>query len=186
MPLNRHFQLRDRHAFLAPSSPAWSNYDDDKLIRVFANHLEAQRGTELHDFAKNAIKLGQKLQANGKTLNMYVNHAIGYKMTPEQPLYFSENCFGHADALCFRKNKLRIHDLKTGLVPANGRQLEIYAAIFCYEYDMDPHKIEIELRIYQNDDIKIWEADPDIISKLIDVMKTFDPIIDEMKMEAWS
>jgi hypothetical protein len=32
---------------------------------------------------------------------MYVNDAIGYNMKVEQPLYYSENCFGHADTLCF-------------------------------------------------------------------------------------
>lgn len=186
MLLNRYSHLEGRHAFLAPSNPAWSNYTEDKLIRVFSTHMEKVRGTELHKFAADAIRLGQKLAANGKTLNMYVNHAIGFKMTPEQALYVSENCFGHADCLSFRKNKLRIHDLKNGLTEAGVRQLELYAAIFCIEYDIRPHDIDIELRIYQNDDIKIWTADPDVIFGLMEVIKMFDPIIDEMKKEVRS
>lgn len=80
-------------------------------------------------------------------------------MTPEQPLYFSDNCFGTADAISFRKNELRIHDLKTGSTPANLKQLEIYAALFCLEYNKDPTSIKIVLRIYQNNEI--FEEEPE-------------------------
>jgi hypothetical protein len=82
---------------------------------------------------------------------MYVNDAIGFRMTPEQPLYYSNNCFGTTDAICFRQKTLRIHDLKTGSSLTSMKQLEIYAAIFCLEYSEIPEAIE--LRIYQNDQI---------------------------------
>jgi hypothetical protein len=77
--------------------------------------MAARRGTELHDLAHQLIRLGVKLPKTPTTLNLYVNDALGYRMTPEQVLYFSENCFGTADAISFRRNKLRIHDLKTGI-----------------------------------------------------------------------
>ena len=63
-----------------------------------------------------------------------------------------------------KQNLLRIHDLKTGIkVPAKLTQLEIYAAIWCLEYDVRPKDIDIELRIYQFDDILIGNPSPDII-----------------------
>ena len=104
------------------------------------------KGTELHDFAAKCITLGQKLPKSQKTLNMYVNDAIGFKMVPEQPLFYSENCFGTTDAIAFRNRMLRIHDLKTGVIPAHMEQLEIYAALFCLEYKIKPADIEMELR----------------------------------------
>jgi hypothetical protein len=116
----------------------------------------AERGTELHELACKLIKLKETLPRKRKTLNMYVNDAIGFRMRPEQPLYYSQNCFGTADAILFQEKKslLRIHDLKTGIkVPAKLTQLEVYAALFCLEYDIRPADIEMELRIYQFDDI---------------------------------
>ena len=112
--------------------------------------MAAQRGTVLHDFACQCIKLGQKLPRSRKTLNMYVNDAINYKMTPEQILYFSPNCFGTADAIVFTNDLLRIHDYKSGVTPAHIEQLRIYAALFCLEYHVEPFDIDMRLRIYQN------------------------------------
>ena len=51
--------------------------------------------------------------------------------------------------------KSSVHDLKTGATPASFKQLEIYAALFCLEYRVDPLKIQYELRIYQNDDVLV-------------------------------
>lgn len=148
--------------------------------------LAARRGTELHAFANEAIRLGVKLPRTQKTLNMYVNDAIGYRMTSEQILYYSDNCFGTADTIAFRRGSLRIHDLKTGVTHAPERQLEVYAALFCLEYRMKPLEIDIELRIYQNDDIQIFETDPDIIMHIMDKIVTFDKRIEAMRMEALS
>jgi len=182
----RHSELKDRHAFLSASSHAWTNYDDDKLDRVYLNALATQRGTELHSFAHDAIRLGIKLPRSQNTLSMYVNDAIGYRMTPEQPLYYSDNCFGTADAVSFRRNLLRIHDLKTGVNQTSERQLEVYAALFCLEYRMKPFEIEIELRIYQNDEIRIYEADPDVIVHIMEKIKLFDKRIEAIRAEALS
>ena len=115
----KHSNLEGQHAFLGASKYHWIRYDDEKLLDTYDRFLATLRGTELHDFAAICIKLNQKLPKSQKTLNMYVNDAIGYKMTPEQILYYSDNCFGTADAICFRDNFLRIHDLKTGKIPAH-------------------------------------------------------------------
>lgn len=153
MNFNRHSDLEGQHAFLGASKYHWINYDEAKVVDVYSNFLAAQKGTVLHEFAAQCIRLGQRLPKSQKTLNMYVNDAIGYRMTPEQVLFYSENCFGTTDAIAFRNNLLRIHDFKSGVVPAHMEQLEIYAALFCLEYTVRPADIEIELRLYQNSEI---------------------------------
>lgn len=136
--------------------------------------MAARRGTELHALAHNLIRLGVKLPENTQTLNQYVNDAIGYKLTPEQPLFYSQNCYGTPDAIGFRNNTLRVNDLKTGVTEASMRQLEVYVALFCLEYKYKPFEIKMELRIYQNDDVKFYEPDPDDIFHIIDRIITFD------------
>ena len=153
MIFNKHSALEGQHAFLGASKYHWINYDESKVAESYSKFLATQKGTELHDFAARCITLGQKLPKSQKTLNMYVNDAIGFKMVPEQPLFYSENCFGTTDAIAFRNRMLRIHDLKTGVIPAHMEQLEIYAALFCLEYKIKPADIEMELRIYQNNQI---------------------------------
>lgn len=132
MEFNKHKNLEGCHAFLGASKYHWINYDASKVAASYRNYLATLKGTELHDFAARCIKLGQKLPKSKKTLNMYVNDAIGYRMTPEQVLYYSDNCFGTADSISFKDSLLRIHDLKTGVTPAHMEQLEIYAALFVW------------------------------------------------------
>jgi len=181
MNWNRHSNLEGHHAFLSASSYHWINYDEEKVADTYAKWRAAQRGTQLHAFAAQCITLGQKLPRSGKTLNMYVNDAIGYKMTPEQVLYYSPNCFGTADTISFRNNMLRIHDLKTGETPAHMEQLMIYAALFCLEYDTKPNEIDMELRIYQNDEILCHNPTIEDIFPIMDRIITFDKIINNLK-----
>lgn len=103
-------------------------------------------------------------------------------MTPEQVLYYSPNCFGTADTISFKKNLLRIHDLKTGEIAASILQLYIYAALFCLEYGYTPDKIGMELRIYQSDDVRIDEPAPKDILKIMDKIVVFDQRIEKLKM----
>lgn len=183
MNFNDHYHLEGRHAFLSASKHHWVRYSEEKLASAFMNAKAKQRGTELHELAHDLIRLGVKLPGNKKTLNAFVNDAIGYRMATEQILYYSDNAFGTADAISFRRNKLRIHDLKTGVSNASVEQLEVYAALFCLEYGTKPFDIAIELRIYQNDDLAIFEADPDVITHIMDRIVTFDKIIDKIKSE---
>lgn len=181
MNWNRHSNLEGMHAFLGASSYHWINYDEAKVADTYAKWRAAQRGTELHAFAAKCIELGQKLPRSEKTLNMFVNDAIGYKMTPEQILYYSPNCFGTTDAIAFRNNFLRIHDLKTGENPGHMEQLMVYAALFCLEYNIKPSEIGMELRIYQNDQIVYHNATVADIFPIMDRIVTFDKIISNMK-----
>ena len=183
MNWNSHSNLVGQHAFLGASQYHWINYDEAKIAERYSTALAQQRGTELHEFAATCIKLGQKLPKSSKTLNMYVNDAIGYKMTPELVLYYSDNCFGTADAISFKKRLLRIHDLKTGETPASIHQLEVYDAIFCLEYDIQPGSIDHELRIYQSDQVLIHEPEIDDIAHIMDRIVVFDKRINEIKLE---
>ena len=128
-----HSRLTGKHALLGASNYHWLNYDADRLTSAVLNYQAKERGTRLHAFAAECIDLKQKLPKNKKTLNTYVNDAIGFRMDTEQVLYYSDNCYGTADAISFNDGFLRIHDLKTGAVPAHMEQLFIYAALFCLE-----------------------------------------------------
>lgn len=183
MNFNQHYNLQGKHAFLGASKFHWINYTDEKLIESYTRSQAVLRGTMLHDFAAQCISLGQKLPRSPKTLNMYVNDAIGYRMTPELVLYHSDNCFGTADALSFRNGLLRIHDLKTGVTPAHMEQLMIYAALFCLEYKVKPSEIDMELRIYQSDEILHHEPEPEEIMEIVDKIIAFDKLINRIKAE---
>ena len=183
MNWNQHFNLKGSHAFLGASKYHWVNYTEDKLVEAYTRYTAAQRGTELHDLAAQLIKFGQKLPRNKKTLNMYVNDAIGYRMKPEQILYYSDNCFGTADTICFRNGFLRIHDLKTGVIPAHIEQLLVYAALFCLEYKVKPAEIGMEVRLYQNDEVLVHNPEVDEIAPIMDKIITFDKILNRIKLE---
>lgn len=184
MNFNKHFSLQGQHAFLSASKYSWLNYDEEKLDRVFYTAMMTKRGTELHALAHQLIKLGVKLPRNEKTLNQYVNDAIGYRMTPEQILYFSPNFFGTPDAISFRKETLRISDLKTGETATSPRQLLIYAALFCLEYGFEPSDIRNELRIYQSNEVRIYEAEPPDLKYIMQKIILFDKRLNELKEEA--
>lgn len=187
MQFNKHFDLEGQHAFLGASKYHWINYDLDKLKQTFTSSQAQLRGIEDHDFARRCIERRQKLPRSKRTLNMFVNDAVGYQMTPEQILKYSENCFGTADAIGFKNNILRIHDLKTGVTPASMHQLEIYASLFFLEYqneyDINPGSVDMELRIYQTDEILVYQPTADDILPIMDKIITFDKYIRKWKEE---
>jgi len=182
MNFNTHSRLEGQHAFLGASNYHWLNYDEEKLVSRYTTAQAAQRGTELHELACRLIRLGVKLPKTSKTLHMYVNDAIGFKMQTEQILYYSDNCFGTADAISFRKNFLRIHDYKSGMSPTSLKQLLIYNALFCLEYNIKPTDIESELRIYQSDGIDICNPTPEEVFDVMDKIIQFDKTIEELKI----
>ena len=140
-------------------------------------------GTRLHAWAKETIDLGIKQPKSKKTLYSYVNDAIGFKMDTEVVLYYSDRFFGTADAICFRNNVLRIHDLKTGKTPVHMEQLMIYAALFCLEYKVKPTNIEMELRIYQNDEVLVHNPCGDEIIPIMEKIINFDKLLAQADYE---
>ena len=215
MNYNKHSDLEGKHAFLGASKSSWLNKSNDQLIESYARQYIPQIGTALHDIARKHIKHGFKLTRSSKkeillsviedyhipgyvvdaaidydavfdNLTNYVNESIGYRMVPEQILYYSENCFGTADAISqldsiFKQKLLRIHDLKTGTTPVHIEQLLIYAALFLLEYNTKPNEIDIELRIYQNNDIIEHIPSADELVPIIDRIITADKLLKAAK-----
>lgn len=177
MKFNQHSNLEGLHAPFGASQCSWLRYDDEKAIEVFNNKKATMMGTKLHQWAKETIDLGIKQPRSKKTLYSYVNDAIGYSMNTEVVLFYSERFFGTADAICFKNGVLRIHDLKTGKMPAHMEQLEIYAALFCLEYRIKPSEIKMELRIYQNDMVIVHEPEPEDIFAIMEKIVHLDDIL---------
>lgn len=185
MNFHNHSDLKGQHAFFGASQYSWLNYDEEKAIDRYRNHLATLLGTRLHEYAAEAINLRMKQQDVPKTINMYINDAIAYNMKTEQVLYYSEFFFGTADAISFsvKQKFLRIHDLKTGATPAKMDQLLIYAALFCLEYDVRPADIEIELRIYQFDQWIGYKPTAEDIVPIMDKIKTLDKALKNIRRE---
>ena len=181
MKFHEYSSLEGMHAPFSPSQSSWLRYDDDKAVEVFMNKKAAEMGTRLHQWAKDTIDLGLKQPRSKKTLYAYVNDAIGYKMDTEVVLFYSPRFFGTADAICFRNNFLRIHDLKTGKTPVHMEQLEIYAALFCLEYQVKPGEIEMELRIYQNNEILVHNPTAEDILPIMDKIVHLDKLLESIE-----
>lgn len=183
MNFQKHLNLEGLHAPFSPSQSSWLRYDDDKALEVYRNRKAAQMGTRLHAWAKDTIDLGIKQPRSKKTIYAYVNDAIGFKMSTEVVLYYSDRFFGTADSISFRNGVLRIHDLKTGKTPVHMEQLMIYAALFCLEYRIKPGEIEMELRIYQNDEILYHNPTAEEIAPIMDHIVHLDKLLSKAEYE---
>lgn len=181
MQWNRHLGLDGKHALLSPSNYHWLNYDEQKLEARYATFYSARRGTDLHRLAHEAIRLGIYLSEAHEALSQYVEDALGYKMVCEQPLRYSDNCFGTADTICFRNELLRVHDLKTGITATSFKQLEVYSGIFCLEYEVSPLEIDFELRIYQRDQVMVHTPNSDRIYDIMETIVKHDRLLEEIK-----
>ena len=179
----KHLNLNGLHAPFSPSQSSWLRYDDSKALEVYNNKKAAEIGTKLHAWAKDTIDLGIKQPKSKKTIYAYVNDAIGYRMSTEVVLYYSDRFFETADAISFRDGFLRIHDLKTGKLPVHMEQLEIYAALFCLEYKVKPGDIQIELRIYQNDEIIYHNPTAEDIVPIMDKIIHLDKLLSKIDEE---
>ena len=100
-------------------------------------------------------------------------------MSTEVVLFYSPYFFGTADSISFRNNFLRIHDLKTGVTPVHMEQLLIYVALFCLEYKIKPGEIQIECRIYQNDDILVANPTAEDIGPIIDKIVHLNKMLEQ-------
>ena len=183
MTFNNHSKLSGLHAPFSPSQPSWLRYDDDKVMESYNNKKAAELGTRYHAWAKETIDLGIKQPRSNRTLSAYVNDAIGFRMSTEVVLFYSERFFGTADAISFRNNQLRIHDLKTGATPVKMEQLVVYAALFCLEYKIKPSDISIELRIYQNDTVIVHNPEADEIVPVMDKIIHLNKILEKIDNE---
>lgn len=181
-----HYQYEGLHAPYSPSQSSWLRYDDEKIVEVHINKKAKEMGTKYHQWAQDTINLRIKQPKSKKTLYSYVNDAIGFDMKTEVVLYYSDRFFGTADAICFSKGPegrylLRIHDLKTGKIPADMEQLYVYAALFCLEYHVKPGEIDFELRIYQNDQVFVDNPTAEDILPVMDRIVHLDKVVEKFE-----
>ena len=183
MIFTKHSNLEGLHAPFGASQSAWLRYDDEKILATYNNMQAKEMGTRLYVWAKETIDLGIKQPRSKKTIYAYVNDAIGYKMDTEVVLFYSPRFFGTADSICFRNGTLRIHDLKTGVTKVHMEQLMIYAALFCLEYKIKPSDIEMELRIYQNDEVLYHNPAAEDIKSIMDRIIYLDKMLEQLDCE---
>lgn len=181
MKFENHSQLAGMHAFLSASKYHWVNYTEEHLVERYSTQLAAAKGTELHDLASRCITHSVRLEDNDSTISLYVNDAIDLGLSPEVTLVYSINAFGTADAIGFDGKILRIHDLKTGVTRVKMTQLLIYAAFFCLEYEMEPEDFDTELRIYQTDEVAVYNPEPGEIREIMAKIIIFDRVIEDLK-----
>lgn len=205
MNWNRHSNLEGSHAFLSASKYNWLTKTNEELVQSYTNSYSQAIGTLMHAYAADCIKFREKLRktdARGAKFDLmrrgipefaidirsffpivmtYVNDSIDYQMDPEVLLYYSDLCFGTADAIQVSGNVLRIHDLKTGVTPAKTDQLMIYAALFFLEYGYKPEKMRTELHIYQMDDIIVREPEVEEIREVMNAIVEKDRVLQKLK-----
>lgn len=181
MKWNEHYRLEEAHAFLSPSNYHWINYTPEKLTQVYINHLKKEEGTLLHSFASIAIVKKLKMANHKKALNQFVNDAIGFGMESEMILYYSDNCFGTADAIMYEDGVLRVHDLKTGNTKPSFNQLKVYCALFCLEYDHQPEEMTFITRLYQFTGFDELVVDPNEVRDIMNHIIHLDAVIDGLK-----
>jgi hypothetical protein len=184
-----HPRLEGSHAFLSASKHHWLRYSDEKLIESLNTASAAARGTRLHAWAAEAIQLGRRQPEDHDVLSEYINHALDYEMTPEQLLFYTIHAYGTADTIGFEPyishpkfaGFLRIHDYKSGVTKTSEDQLYVYAGYFCHEYRFRPFEIEGELRIYQGDDVRIYELDREHLGYVYDRLEYANAIVDKRR-----
>lgn len=180
----KHSHLEGQHAFLSPSSYHWINYDEEKLKFRYKTLRAALEGVEQHRYAAICIEEGIFQDDERTTVGLYINQCIQYKMSPEVVLFYSPNAFGTVDAIAYRYRVLRISDLKTGVTRVSEHQMEVYAALFCLEYEIDPFSMRgIELRFYKDGKVYLYDADPYVIMGIMDKIVRFDEILNRLREE---
>ena len=205
MNWNRHSNLEGSHAFLSASKYTWLGKSNEEIAQAYTNSYATTIGTMVHSYAADSIRFREKIRksdARGlkfdlmrrgipefaidirtffSTVMSYVNDCIDYRMDPEILLYYSDLCFGTADAIQVSGDILRIHDLKTGSTQAKIEQLMIYAGLFFHEYGYKPERMRTELRIYQNDDILIYEPEVNEIREVMKAIVEKDRVLQKLK-----
>ena len=62
-------------------------------------------------------------------------------------------------------------------------QLIKYEALFCLEYKKKPSEIDMELRLYQSNEILVHTPTAEDIVPIMDKIITFDKVISKIKSE---
>jgi hypothetical protein len=62
-------------------------------------------------------------------------------------------------------------------------QLEIYAALFCLEYKVRPGDIDIELRVYKNDEVVVHSPNTEDIAQIMDKIIHLNKMFEQLENE---
>lgn len=190
------------HALISPSRHILKpTYTKEQFDNYIASSYSTRIGTSIHELAAKLITAKIKVNKSEAvkmimlkliddgiprkvfdaenyvdTFVPYVKDAIGYDMVSEKVLKYSRYAFGTTDAIRYNESKhyLRIHDLKTGKIPASLDQLVAYAALFFLEYKLKPGEITTEIRIYQNGEIITGLPTASDIVPVMDQIKTLN------------
>lgn len=183
----------------------------DVIFQRYKSQYASTIGTLLHEYAEKRIRYGKRMETTAvakkqaksdieimlldagipmsvididsqfENLLSYINDGVGFRMEPEVILWYSDNFFGTADTIYFREKELRIHDYKSGKVPAHMEQLEIYAALFCLEYAQKPGDITINLRLYQSEEIIEHSPEANTIGDIMKRIVDIDKLVNKWK-----
>lgn len=186
----RKFMGTELHSFACGNIKAYESYDEENMDDVRKGFRNFVRGRYRLDDEKTAPLAFSFLdnmhyvpEESWRSVAQFINDGCQYKMNAEQALYYSDNAFGTTDAISFYRNKLRIHDLKTGDIPAKMLQLELYAALFCLEYHKQPEQIKIELAVYQFGEVLRDSPNPKDIRELMDIIIEDDRVLNLMSLD---
>lgn len=200
------------HAIISPSRHILKpDYTKEQFENYIRSSYATTIGTSIHELCSQLIDEGIRLDTENETrkfiehklhqdhiprnlvdatnyiptVMLYVNDAIGYGLTTEQVLKYSDFAFGTADAIRYNPNtsKLRIHDLKTGKIQASLDQLVSYAALFFLEYHVKPQDVETTICIYQNGDILTGLPKASDILPIMTKIKQLDKYYKQYYME---
>ena len=67
MNFKTYSYLEGKHSALSPSSYIWMRKNDDEFRQAYLNSKAKEKGTKLHEIAKNLIEEGIKLPKSHKT-----------------------------------------------------------------------------------------------------------------------
>lgn len=187
MKFNRHTDLEGLHSQMSASQHSWLRYTPKRMEEVWLSNKKKEEGTRLHAIASAMIKEHIRAANRKKAFNLFVNDAIGFKLHSEVVLAYSNNAFATSDAIGFNNGELRIHDLKTGTSKPSFEQLDIYAALFMLEYDIDPFKVKsIVERLYQFDGFTERLPQPEEIKAVMDHIILMDEVLAKTQAEYYN
>lgn len=153
---------------------------------IFTKYKYLDKDKKVSEFSMTLVQSLTSLPPDVfETIKMFINDAIGFRMSPEVKLKYSDVHHGTADAMSFNEKTktLKISDLKTGEGKPKIEQLFIYAALFCLEYKYKPADIYIELKIYQHGEIFEYHPSVDEIVPIIDVIISHNKVILKINSE---
>lgn len=151
MKLEKHSELRGKHAIFAPSSSSWLRYDIEKMVEKVHSNYRVVLGTELHDFSAMEILMRHRF-TSAKQVHNSIESFIFQK-------YFDEYEF---DASPYAKKLLR----ELGFLPP-----EVFETVKTYINDCTKYRMSPESPLKYSD---IFHGTTDCISSENGILRIHD------------